>query len=139
MPENCRLRTASPQVLSRAPVGSRAAVFFEWYKYRTVAATGTSRFYRIPDEAHRFAIAYHRKPCGQAFVMPLSKSGKTSRLVVRFPSVSDLMPFSLNGQSIRRSLIDRDMKRKLCLIAAHFGLSCEQNRIPSSSLISVSF
>ncbi len=31
---------------------------------------------RIRDEAHRFAIAYHRKLRGQAFVMPVSKSGK---------------------------------------------------------------
>ena len=31
---------------------------------------------RIRDEAHRFAIAYHRKLRGQAFVMPQSKSGK---------------------------------------------------------------
>lgn len=28
MPEDCRLRTGSPQVLSRAPVGSRTAVKF---------------------------------------------------------------------------------------------------------------
>lgn len=34
---------------------------------------------RIRDEAHRFAIAYHRKLRSQAFVMPLSKSGKTRR------------------------------------------------------------
>lgn len=31
---------------------------------------------RIRDEAHRFAIAYHRKLRGQAFVMPVSKSGR---------------------------------------------------------------
>ena len=75
MPENCRLRTASPQ----GSVGSRAIVFFEWYKYRTVAAMVTSCFYRIRDEAHRFAITYHRKLRSQAFVMPLSKSGKIRR------------------------------------------------------------
>ena len=34
---------------------------------------------RIRDEAHRFAIAYHRKLRGQAFVMPQSKSAKTRR------------------------------------------------------------
>ena len=34
---------------------------------------------RIRDEAHRFAIAYHRKLRGQAFVMPLSKSAKTRK------------------------------------------------------------
>ena len=34
---------------------------------------------RIRDEAHRFAIAYHRKLRGQAFVMPQSKSGKVRR------------------------------------------------------------
>ena len=34
---------------------------------------------RIRDEAHRFAIAYHRKLRGQAFVMPVSKSGKTRK------------------------------------------------------------
>jgi len=31
---------------------------------------------RIRDEAHRFAVTYHRKLRGQAFVMPLSKSPK---------------------------------------------------------------
>ena len=34
---------------------------------------------RIRDEAHRFAIAYHRKLRGQAFVMPLSKSSKARK------------------------------------------------------------
>ena len=34
---------------------------------------------RIRDEAHRFAIAYHRKLRGQAFVMPQSKSGRTRK------------------------------------------------------------
>lgn len=34
---------------------------------------------RIRDEAHRFAIAYHRKLRGQAFVMPQSKSAKSRR------------------------------------------------------------
>ena len=34
---------------------------------------------RIRDEAHRFAIAYHRKLRGQAFVMPQSKSAKAHR------------------------------------------------------------
>ena len=34
---------------------------------------------RIRDEAHRFAIAYHRKLRGRAFVMPQSKSSKTRR------------------------------------------------------------
>ena len=34
---------------------------------------------RIRDEAHRFAIAYHRKLRGQAFVMPQSKTGKARR------------------------------------------------------------
>ncbi|MYC26941.1 MAG: excinuclease ABC subunit UvrC [Nitrospira sp. SB0662_bin_26] len=34
---------------------------------------------RIRDEAHRFAIAYHRKLRGQAFVMPQSKSAKTRK------------------------------------------------------------
>ncbi len=34
---------------------------------------------RIRDEAHRFAIAYHRKLRSQAFITPLSKSGKIRR------------------------------------------------------------
>ena len=34
---------------------------------------------RIRDEAHRFAIAYHRKLRGQAFVMPQSKSAKARK------------------------------------------------------------
>ena len=34
---------------------------------------------RIRDEAHRFAITYHRKLRGQAFVMPQSKSGRTRK------------------------------------------------------------
>ena len=34
---------------------------------------------RIRDEAHRFAIAYHRKLRGQAFVMPVSKSSKARK------------------------------------------------------------
>ncbi len=42
---------------------------------------------RIRDEAHRFAIAYHRKLRGQAFVMPGSKSvpssGGTSSIPLR--------------------------------------------------------
>ena len=34
---------------------------------------------RIRDEAHRFAIAYHRKLRDQAFVVPLSKSGRVRK------------------------------------------------------------
>ena len=34
---------------------------------------------RIRDEAHRFAIAYHRKLRGQAFVMPQSRSSKARK------------------------------------------------------------
>ena len=34
---------------------------------------------RIRDEAHRFAIAYHRKLRGRAFVMPQSKSAKSRK------------------------------------------------------------
>ncbi len=54
-------------------------LIFEWYKYRTVAATGTSCFYHIRGEAHRFAIAYHQKLRDQASVMPQSKSAKVRR------------------------------------------------------------
>ena len=53
--------------------------FFEWYKYRTVAVTGTSCFYCIRDEAHRFAIAYHRKLRCQVFVTPHSKPGRARK------------------------------------------------------------
>ena len=53
--------------------------FFEWYKYRTVAVTGTPCFYHIRDEAHRFAIAYHRKLRCQVFVTPHSKSGRARK------------------------------------------------------------
>ena len=40
---------------------------------------GTRLLQRIRDEAHRFAISYHRKLRGEAFIVPESKRGKAGK------------------------------------------------------------